>query len=91
MKIKTGDKVTYRNGMGDDFVAYFQQWDVSNNHTYAIVLFESGKAESVSLFDLNFNTEDNRNNIIREFIGFAAENIPPTTELINLALREIQK
>jgi hypothetical protein len=80
MRLTQGTKVT-SSRFGD---ATFQGF---TNGRAAIAL-ANGRLELVAVDDLKMN-EDSRDNLLREFIEYAAENKVAPTDLVNEALKVV--
>lgn len=96
MRLTQGTKVTVRSQGNETYEAYFQQFgqegvrldSVSTVRPQAIVLTTKGKVKMVDLEDLEL-AEDNRDNLLREFVGYAAENKVAPTDLVNETLKVV--
>jgi hypothetical protein len=84
MILRPGTKIAVDGQLG-----YFQQFIASSNGTMAVILLESGKFDAYTLNSISVET-DNADNIIREFVEYAVENKVAPTDLVNLALKELQ-
>jgi hypothetical protein len=92
MRLTQGTKVTIRD-LGE---AYFQQFvtdqltldAISKTQLQALVLLPAGTLKAVDFQDIKV-APDNRDNLLREFIEYAAENKVAPTDLVNQALKVV--
>jgi len=95
MRLSYGAKVevsrigTLENGYFQGFSIGSTLLDgISITETKAIVLYENGTLNTVPLEFLKV-AKDEKDNILREFVAYAAENKVAPTELVNIALKEL--
>jgi predicted metal-dependent RNase len=96
MRLTQGTKVTVRTQGVEVYEAYFQQFSqegvrldsVATSRPQAIILTTEGRLKAIDLEDLVL-AEDNRDNLLREFIGYAAEGKVAPTDLVNETLKVV--
>jgi hypothetical protein len=82
MKLKQGDPLVVDNKM------YYFQTILQDGSV--VMLSEDGKLHSANMYTVQVVKRDQKENILREFVGYAAENQVAPTDLVNLALKELQ-
>jgi len=95
MRLTQGTKVTIRTGNGE-ISGYFQQFvndymsvdGVSKSQLQALVLLPEGNLKAVDFQDIRLEA-DQRDNLLREFIEYAAEGKVAPTELVNASLKVV--